>query len=170
MASLSVIHCGLCFGRLIIAACLIVGIGAYWLWASLPARRIFFWAPVSINTEKRCNHYRLIVACMLSGASRHRPVIVGWSTALRGQVINESLGQRPKKLAAGPRLLARTESSRSLCERRSLPVDPDAAKSAPAVDESAMVHLPVLGGRASGHSPWSSGRQASSAGMVASCL
>ena len=50
---------------------------------------------------------------MLSGASRDRPVIVGWSTALRGQVINESLGQLPKKLAAGPRLLARTESSRS---------------------------------------------------------
>ena len=40
-------------------------------------------------------------------------MIVGWSTALRGQVINESLGQLPKKLAAGPRLLARTESSRS---------------------------------------------------------
>jgi hypothetical protein len=34
---------------------------------------------------------------MLSGASRDRPVIVGWSTALRGQVINESLGQLPKK-------------------------------------------------------------------------
>ena len=77
------------------------------------ALRIFFWAPVSINIEKRCNHYRLIVACMLSGASRDRPVIVGWSTALRGQVINESLGQLPKKLAAGPRLLARTKSSRS---------------------------------------------------------
>ena len=77
------------------------------------ALQIFFWAPVSINIEKRCNHYRLIVACMLSGASRDRPVIVGWSTALRGQVINESFGQLPKKLAAGPRLLARTESSRS---------------------------------------------------------
>jgi hypothetical protein len=75
------------------------------------ARSIFFWAPVSINIEKRCNHYRLIVACMLSGASRDRAVIVGWSTALRGQVINESLGQLPKKLAAGPRVLARTESS-----------------------------------------------------------
>jgi len=48
---------------------------------------------------------------MLSGASRDRAVIVGWSTALRGQVINESLGQLPKKLAAGPRALARTESS-----------------------------------------------------------
>jgi hypothetical protein len=35
------------------------------------------------------------------------------STALRGQVINESLGQLPKKLAAGPRVLARTESSRT---------------------------------------------------------
>jgi hypothetical protein len=35
---------------------------------------------------------------MLSGARRDRPVIVGWSTALRGQVINESLGQLPKKL------------------------------------------------------------------------
>ena len=54
-----------------------------------------------------------MVACMLSGASRDRPAIVGWSTALRGQVINESLGQLPKKLAAGPRLLARTELSRS---------------------------------------------------------
>ena len=52
----------------------------------------FFWgAPVSINIEKRCNHYRLIVACMLSGASRNRPVIVGWSTALRGEVINETI-------------------------------------------------------------------------------
>ena len=29
---------------------------------------------------------------MLSGASRDRPVIVGWSTALRGQVINEVSG------------------------------------------------------------------------------
>jgi hypothetical protein len=28
-------------------------------------------------------------------------LIVGWSTALRGEVINESLGQLPKKLAAG---------------------------------------------------------------------
>src|ERR1700730_128912 len=71
------------------------------------ARSIFFWAPVSINIEKRCNHYRQIVACMLSGASRDRAVIVGWSTALRGQVINESLGQLPKKR----RVLARTESS-----------------------------------------------------------
>src|SRR4249919_223278 len=50
---------------------------------------------------------------MLSGASRNRPVIVGWSTALRGEVINESLGQHPKKLAAGRRVLARTESSRT---------------------------------------------------------
>jgi hypothetical protein len=71
----------------------------------------FLGARLSINIEKRCNHYRLIVACMLSGASRDRAVIVGWSTALRGQVINESLGQLPKKLAAGPRVLARTESS-----------------------------------------------------------
>jgi hypothetical protein len=39
------------------------------------------------------------------------PEIVGWSTAPRGQVINESLGQVPKKLAAGPRVLARTEAS-----------------------------------------------------------
>ena len=63
--------------------------------------------------REKVQYYRLIVACMLSGASRDRPEIVGWSTALRGQVINESLGQLPKKLAAGPRLLARTESSRS---------------------------------------------------------
>ena len=66
-----------------------------------------------MNIEKRCNHYTLIVACMLSGASQDRPVIVGWSTAPRGQVIQESLGQVPKKLAAGPRVLARTESSRT---------------------------------------------------------
>ena len=39
--------------------------------------KFFLGAPVSINIEKRCNHYRLIVACMLSGASRNRPVIVG---------------------------------------------------------------------------------------------
>jgi hypothetical protein len=50
---------------------------------------------------------------MLSGASQDRPVIVGWSSAPRGQVIKESLGQLPKKLAAGPRVLARTESSRT---------------------------------------------------------
>ena len=66
-----------------------------------------------MNIEKRCNHYTLIVACMLSGASQDRPVIVGWSTAPRDQVIQESLGQVPKKLAAGPRVLARTESSRT---------------------------------------------------------
>ena len=36
-------------------------------------------------------------------------MIVGWSTAPRGQVMNETLGQ----LAAGPRVLARTESSRT---------------------------------------------------------
>src|SRR5436189_2612825 len=66
-----------------------------------------------MNIEKRCNHFRLIVACMLSGASRDRPVIVGWSTAHRGRVINESLGQLAKKLAAAPCVLARTESSRT---------------------------------------------------------
>jgi hypothetical protein len=73
----------------------------------------FFWGAVSINFEKRCNHYRLILACMLSGVSRDRPMIVGWSTAPRGQVIEESLWQLPKKLAAGPRVLARTESLRT---------------------------------------------------------
>ena len=36
-------------------------------------------------------------------------MIVGWSTAPRGQVMNETLGQ----LADGPRVLARTESSRT---------------------------------------------------------
>jgi hypothetical protein len=35
----------------------------------------FFLDPVSMMIEKRCNHYRQIVACMLSGASRDRPVI-----------------------------------------------------------------------------------------------
>ena len=78
-----------------------------------PAVTNFFLGARLDQYREKCNHYRLIVACMLSGASRDRPVIVGWSTALRGQVINESLGQLPKKLAAGTRLLARTESSRS---------------------------------------------------------
>ena len=77
------------------------------------ALQIIFGGAVSINFERRCNHYRLILACMLSGVSRDRPVIVGWSTAPRGQVIEESLGQLPKKLAAGPRVLARTESLRT---------------------------------------------------------
>src|SRR4249919_2140334 len=34
---------------------------------------------------------------MLSGASRDRPVIVGWSIELRGQVINEQLAAGPAK-------------------------------------------------------------------------
>ena len=38
---------------------------------------------LSISEDKRCNYYRRIVACMLSGASRDRPVIVGGSTANR---------------------------------------------------------------------------------------
>ena len=46
--------------------------------------------------------YRLIVACMLSGASRDRPVIVGWSTALRGQVINESSRATPEETGSRP--------------------------------------------------------------------
>ena len=66
------------------------------------ALQIFFWAPVSINIEKRCNHYRLIVACMLSGVSRDRPVIVGWSTALRGQVINEKSRATPEETGSRP--------------------------------------------------------------------
>ena len=66
------------------------------------ALQIFFWAPVSINIEKRCNHYRLIVACMLSGASRDRPVIVGWSTALRGQVIDEKSRATPEETGSRP--------------------------------------------------------------------
>ena len=44
------------------------------------------------------------VACMLSGASQGRPVIVGWSIAPCGQVIEENLGQLLKKLTAGPRV------------------------------------------------------------------
>ena len=70
----------------------------------------FIGAPSRSISRKGGNHYRLILACMLSGVSRDRPVIVGWSTAPRGQVIEESFGQLPKKLAAGPRVLARTES------------------------------------------------------------
>jgi len=50
---------------------------------------------------------------MLSGASQGRPVIVGWSIAPCGQVIEENLEQLLKKLTAGPRVVPRTESSRS---------------------------------------------------------
>jgi hypothetical protein len=39
---------------------------------------------------------------MLSGVRPIHPEIVGWSTAPRGQVINESLGQVPKKLVRRP--------------------------------------------------------------------
>ena len=45
---------------------------------------------------------QLIVACMLSGASRDRPVIVGWSTALRGQVINEKSRATPEETGSRP--------------------------------------------------------------------
>src|SRR3974390_694950 len=64
----------------------------------------FFLDAVSMNVEKWCNHYRLIVPCMLSGASQGRPVIVGWSIAPCGQGIEENLGQLLKKLTAGPRV------------------------------------------------------------------
>jgi hypothetical protein len=88
---------------------LAIHLGRSWLVLLLQLRELAS-EIISIALEP-LDHYRLIVACMPSGASRDRPVIVGWSTALRGQVINESLGQLPKKLAAGPRVLARTESS-----------------------------------------------------------
>ena len=39
---------------------------------------------------------------MLSGVRPIHPEIVGWSTAPRGQVINQSLGQVPKKLVSRP--------------------------------------------------------------------
>ena len=39
---------------------------------------------------------------MLSGVRPILPEIVGWSTAPRGQVINESLGQVPKLLVSRP--------------------------------------------------------------------
>jgi hypothetical protein len=75
---------------------------------------------VSMNIEKRCNHYRLIVACILSGASQDRPVIVGWSTAPRGLVDCTSWsGHRgeswatPEETGSRPRVLARTEASRT---------------------------------------------------------
>src|SRR5262249_29509808 len=50
--------------------------------------------------EKRCNHYRQIMGCMLSEVSRNRPVIVGWSTA------NRPLIRKPindNRTAASPR-------------------------------------------------------------------
>jgi hypothetical protein len=57
------------------------------------ALQIIFGGAVSINFERRCNHYRLILACMLSGVSRDRPVIGGWSTALRGEVMLGAIAQ-----------------------------------------------------------------------------
>jgi len=37
--------------------------------------------------EKRCNHYRQMMGCMLSAARRVRPVIVGCSTAPPAQAL-----------------------------------------------------------------------------------
>jgi hypothetical protein len=43
------------------------------------------------DPAKRCNDHRRIVACMLSEASRDRPVIVGWSTANRPLIPSPSM-------------------------------------------------------------------------------
>ena len=66
-----------------------------------------------MNIEKSCNHYRTIVDFMLSEASQDRPMIVGWSIARRGQVIEGNLGQLSNKLATGPRVLATAEPLRT---------------------------------------------------------
>ena len=66
------------------------------------AAAIFFLDAVSRNIEKRCNHYRLIVACMQSGASQDRSVIVGWSTAPRDQLIEENLWQLLEETGSRP--------------------------------------------------------------------
>src|SRR5262249_3487187 len=50
----------------------------------------FFCTPSRGISEKRCNHYRLIGGFMRSGASQDRPVIVGCSTAPRGQFIGDN--------------------------------------------------------------------------------
>lgn len=42
-------------------------------------------------TEKRCNYYRQMMGCTLSGPRRVRPVIVGCSTASPAQVIAISM-------------------------------------------------------------------------------
>ena len=57
-----------------------------------PASPAFFFRCRLDEYRRRCNHYRLIVACMLSGASRDRPVIVGWSTALVARSSRNILG------------------------------------------------------------------------------
>src|ERR1700738_34642 len=41
---------------------------------------LFFWTTGAMKDRQRCNHHRRIVGCVLSGARRVHPVIVGWST------------------------------------------------------------------------------------------
>ena len=79
----------------------------------------FFLGPVSMKViEKRCNHYRQIVACMLSGARRDRPVIVGWSTLHRPGWVHE--GSRPYSDPVPGCYLATNPVSGEVCPRMGL--------------------------------------------------
>ena len=60
----------------------------------------FFFDAVSMNIEKKVQSLQANSGLYAVRSCQDRPVIVGWSTAPRGQVIEECLGQLPKKLAA----------------------------------------------------------------------
>jgi hypothetical protein len=53
-----------------------------------------------MNIEKKVQSLQANSGLYAVRSCQDRPVIVGWSTAPRGQVIEECLGQLPKKLAA----------------------------------------------------------------------
>src|SRR3974390_1536133 len=53
----------------------------------IPISRKDCGATLGLGSIKRCNHYRQIVACMLSGVSRVHPVIAGCSTAPGNQPV-----------------------------------------------------------------------------------
>src|SRR5271157_4864172 len=75
---------------------------------SLPSGRYSLLAPDFHRLDRTSFGLALAVGTLIaerpppqmSGARRIHPEIVGWSTAPRGQVINESPGQVPKKRAA----------------------------------------------------------------------
>jgi hypothetical protein len=71
----------------------------------------FFFDAVSMNIEKKVQSLQANSGLYAVRSCQDRPVIVGWSTAPRGQVIEECLGATPEETGSRPRVLARTESS-----------------------------------------------------------
>jgi hypothetical protein len=62
--------------------------------------KIFFCTP-SRGISRKGQSLQANRGFMRSGASQDRPVIVGWSTAPRGQFIGGNLGQLPEKVGPG---------------------------------------------------------------------